>query len=219
MERSARRVHAERDRRRLPDRGPVSRWSRRIFGLLATAAFIGVGVVSAQMILPNSGEKSNAALSAPTATATPKAKKSTKKKAAAKKKSGLTVAQRKARAAAIKDMRVQGFTTTKLSDYDPKATLRVLIGRPVGDAGGGYQAFFFTKTGLIGRDAHQPSTQLKVAKKGKNAITLKYGIYQSGDRAGSPSGSQDVKFALVNGVLVPQDAIPLQGARYQRSSG
>jgi hypothetical protein len=216
MERSTRR---ERDRRRLPHRGPVSRWTRRIIGLLATAAFIGVGVVSLQMILPSSGEKSNAAASAPTPTATPKAKKSSKKKAAVKKKTGLTRSQRAAREAAVKAMRGQGFTTTKVSDYDPKATLRVLIGRPVGDAAGGYQAFFFTKTGLVGRDAHQPSTKLKVTKKSKNAITLTYGIYQSGDQAGSPSGSQKVKFVLVNGVLTPQDAIPLQGSRYQRTSG
>jgi hypothetical protein len=218
MERSARRVHAERDRRRLPQRGPVALWSRRVLGLLATAAFIGVGVVSAQMIIPDSGKKVIAEAPAATQTPTPKAKKSAKKKAV-KKKAGLTKAQRAAREAAIKDMRGQGFTTTKLSDYDPKATLRVLIGRPVGDAAGGYQAFFFTKTGLIGRDAHQPSNQLKVAKKSKTAVTLRYGIYQSGDQPGSPSGSQDVKFVLVNGVLTPQDAIPLQGARYQRSSG
>ena len=198
----------------------MSRWTRRIIGLLATAAFIGVGVVSLQMILPSSGEKSNAAASAPTPTATPKAKKSSKhKKAAVKKQTGLTRSQRAAREAAVKAMRGQGFTTTKVSDYDPKATLRVLIGRPVGDAAGGYQAFFFTKTGLVGRDAHQPSTQLKVTKKAKNAITLTYGIYQSGDQPGSPSGSRNVKFVLENGVLTPQDAIPLQGSRYQRHSG
>src|SRR3954454_14766578 len=217
MERSTRR---ERDRRRLPHRGGMSRWTRRIIGLLATAAFIGVGVVSLQMILPNSSDKSSAAASTPTPTATPKkAKKPTNKKAAKKAGSGLSAAQRKAREEAVKEMRGQGFTTTKLSTYDPKATLRVLIGRPVGDAAGGYQAFFFTKDGLVGRDAHQPSTKLKVTKKSKNAITLTYGIYQSGDQAGSPSGSQNVKFVLVNGVLTPQDAIPLQGSRYQRTSG
>src|SRR3954469_15810629 len=105
MERSARRVHAERDRRRLPNRGAMSRWSRRIIGLLATAAFIGVGVVSLQMILPNSGEKSNAAASGPSPTATPTAKKKSGKKKAVAKKAGLTAAQRKAREEAVKAMR------------------------------------------------------------------------------------------------------------------
>ena len=38
MERSARRVKAERDRNRLPKKDPVSRWSRRVAGVLATGA-------------------------------------------------------------------------------------------------------------------------------------------------------------------------------------
>ena len=46
------------------------------------------------------------------------------------------------------EVRSQGFTTLKPADYDPKATLRVLVARPVGDAAGGYRAFFFNKTTL-----------------------------------------------------------------------
>src|SRR5690349_15138610 len=119
MERSARRVHAERDRRRLPRRGPVARWSRRIAGLLATAAFIGVGVVSAQMILPDKQGIS----AAPAATPAPKAKKKVKKVVKAKPKHhGLTKAQREARTAAVAEVRRQGYTTLKLSDYDAKAS-------------------------------------------------------------------------------------------------
>ena len=186
--------------------------------MLATAAFVGVAVVIYQMVAPEKSTTSSAAVGTPVPTATPKAKKSKHSKKGAK-KSGLTSAQRKARAAAVKDMRGQGFTTTKLSTYDPKASLRVLIGRPVGDSAGGYTAFFFSKSALIGRDAHQPSTELKLEKKTKTAVTLRYGIYQSGDKAGSPSGHQDVKFVLQGGVPTPQDAIPLQGQRFQRASG
>src|SRR4051812_39585261 len=168
MERSARRVQAERDRRRLPKRGPVARWSRRIIGLLATAVFLGVGFASAQMILPSKGDKAIAV--APAATP-PKVKAKAKKKAvkpAVKAKPKLTRAQRLARKNAVAEVRRQGYTTLKLSDYDVKATLRVLVGRPVGDAAGGYHAFFFTKDAYLGKDALAPSTLVRVAKKGKS---------------------------------------------------
>src|SRR3954449_3901472 len=155
MDASARRVRSERDRRRLPERGPWARWTRRLAGLLATAVFLGVGFASAQMILPDTGKDGSAAVeAAPAATPTKasKTKKSDKKTKAGKPK-GLTKAQKAARAAAVKQVRSQGFTTLSAADYNPKATLRVLIGRPVGDAGGGYQAFFFAKDAYLGKDA------------------------------------------------------------------
>src|SRR4051794_26998731 len=146
MEGSVRRVKAERDRNRLPKRGPWSRWTRRIVGLVATGAFVAVGVVSAQMIIPDPDSDAAAVVPTPTATATPKAKKS--KKSEKKKPKPLTKAQKQAREDAVDYVRAQGFTTLKTSDYNPKAKLRVLIGRPVGDAAGGQTAFFFTKTGF-----------------------------------------------------------------------
>src|SRR4051794_7955366 len=139
MDSSARRVKAERDRKRLPQRGPASRWTRRIAGVIATGAFIGVGFASAQMIIPDSGEKAAAVVPTPTPTPKPKAKKAAKHKAKPK---GLTRAQKAARAGAVAKVRRQGFTTIRTSDYNPKAKLRVLIGRPVGDAAGGHTAFF-----------------------------------------------------------------------------
>src|SRR4051812_21784564 len=217
MDSSARRVKAERDRHRLPQRGPFSRWARRIAGVLATGALIGVGVVSYDMIAPDGG----GAVVAPTATATPtpKAKKTSHKKKKASKPKGLTKAQKRARTDAVATVREQGFTTLKESDYDPKATLRVLIGRPVGDAGGGHTAFFFTKDGLVGKDAQSPSTELEVAKRGKVTVTLRYGVYEPGDSAGRPSGTKKVRFKLTDGVLAPQDTVPTQEQRYQRTSG
>ena len=50
---TARNVRAERNRRRLPPRRAFYRWTRRITGLLATAAFLGVGVASYMMIAPD----------------------------------------------------------------------------------------------------------------------------------------------------------------------
>jgi hypothetical protein len=222
MDRSARRVKVERDRRRLPERGPWARWSRRIVGLLATAVFLGVGFASAQMILPDTGEEGSAAIeSAPAATPTKssKNKKSDRKKSS--KPKGLTKAQKAARANAVKEVRGQGFTTLSQADYNPKATLRVLIGRPVGDAGGGYQAFFFLKDNYLGKDALTPSTYLRVSKKGssKSTVVLSYGVYAPGDPAGEPSGRKRVRFRLEGQAIHALDPIPLQTARLQRASG
>jgi hypothetical protein len=216
MEASARRVKAERDRNRLPKRGPWSRWTRRIAGLAATGAFVAVGVVSAQMILPD--PESNAAAVVPTATptATPKAKKSEKKKP--KKPKGLTKAQRQAREDAVDAVRAQGFTTLKASDYDPKAKLRVLIGRPVGDAAGGHTAFFFTKNGFIGKDAEGTSTVLKLSKATSSTVTLTYGVFRPGEDL-EPSGRKKVRFKLQGDILTPLDEIPLQTERFQRRNG
>ncbi len=148
MEASARKVQAERNRKRLPPKRSEYRWARRIAGLLATVAFLGVGVAIALMILPDGGGEESAVAAAPTATpAKEKAAKKTAKKKPSKPK-GPTKAQLAARTAAVAEVRRQGFTTLKLSDYDPKATLRVLVGRPVGDAAGGTRAFFFLKDDL-----------------------------------------------------------------------
>jgi hypothetical protein len=213
MEASARRVKAERDRNRLPKKGPWSRWTRRMAGLLATAAFVGVGVVSAQMILPDDGNEAAAVVPTATATATPKAKGS--KKAAKKKLKGLTKAQKQAREDAVDYVRAQGFTTLKAADYNPKAKLRVLIGRPVGDAAGGHTAFFFTKQGFIGKDAPTTSAVLKIAKAGKSTITLTYGVFKPGETL-KPTGRKKVRFKLEGATLTPLDTVPTQTERFLR---
>src|SRR4051794_16168871 len=102
MDASARRVKAERNRRRLPQRGGVSRWARRTAGLLGTAALLGVGVVSAQMIMPDRGGQDPVIAAAPAATpGKEKAKKSAKK---TRKPKGLTKAQKAAREAAVAEV-------------------------------------------------------------------------------------------------------------------
>src|SRR5688572_22452367 len=172
MDSKARRVQAERDRRRLPERSPWALWTRRIAGLLATVAFLGVGYAIFQQVRPESGAAGVAAESTATPTATKKkSSKSTKKKSAAPKP--LTKAQKRAREKAVEYVRAQGDTTLRPQDYDPRARLRVLIGRPVGDATGGYSAYFFTKDGFVAKDAQSRSTKVTVAKKGKATITLR----------------------------------------------
>jgi hypothetical protein len=215
MDPEARRVKAERDRRRLPHRNGPARWARRIAGLLGTAALLGVGVASAQMILPDGGEEPVIAAE-PTATATPKPKP--EKKATKSKRKGLTKAQKAAREAAIAEVRRQGFTTLKDSDYDPRATLRVLIARPVGDAGGGYRAFFFLRDRFIGNDSRANSSILRVSSKGtgKRQVALSYGVYAPGDTPGEPSQRKRVRFKLEGEQLLPVDTIPFDNLRFQR---
>jgi hypothetical protein len=216
MEASARRVQAERNRRRLPPKRSEYRWARRIAGLLATVALLGAGVAIALMILPDGGGEESAAAAAPTATPV---KEKTKKKTAKKKPSkpkGPTKAQLAARTAAVAEVRRQGFTTLKLRDYDPTATLRVLVGRPVGDAAGGTRAFFFLKDRFLGNDALAPASKLTVAKQGKVTVTLSYGVYNPGDTAGAPSGRKRVRFKLEGERIHVLDTIPLDSARFQR---
>jgi hypothetical protein len=209
-------VQAERNRRRLPPRRRGSLWARRVAGVLGTCALIGVGVAIASMVRPDpDGGEAAAALITPTPT--PAKDKPAKKKHHKKKKpKGPTKAQREALAAAVDTVRAKGYTTIKQSDYDPKATLRVLIGRPVGDAAGGYRAFFFLEDQFLGNDALNPSTKLSVAKTGKVTVTLSYGVFESGDSAGAPSGRKKVRFRLEGTAIHALDTIPLDGERFQR---
>jgi hypothetical protein len=206
MESTARRVKHERDRQRLPYRSGLERWTYRVVFVLATAAFLGVGVASALMILPD--DKSEGAALAITPTATP-AHKAAKKseKAKAKKPKGPTKAQLAQRTAAVAEVRHQGFTTTDQRHYDFKATLRVLIGRPVGDAAGGSYAFFFLKDRYLGKDSTTPSSKLSVAKTGKTQVTLAYE---------TSAGRTKVRFKLEGETLQPLDEIPSPGERFVR---
>lgn len=220
MDSKARRVQAERDRRRLPARSPWARWTRRIVGLLATAAFLGVGFAIYDMVRPDGGAAVVAAEATVTPSATPKkqGKKSTTKKQSDKPKP-LTKSQKQAREDAVDVLREQGDTTLRAQDYDPRARLRVLIGRPVGDATGGYTAYFFTKDGFLGKDAQFRSTKVTVAKQGKATITLRYSVYEDGDKAGDPSGTKRVRFRLDGTSLTALDTVPAAEARFQRTSG
>jgi hypothetical protein len=214
--RSARKIRRERNRRRLPPRSAGFRWMRRIAGLLATAAFLGAGVAAALMVIPDSDSSAKATVVA-TPTPTPKAKPKPTPTPKPKPKS-LTKAQKAARAAAVDEVLRQGYTTLKPGDYDPRATLRVLIGRPVGDASGGQYAFFFSGDTFLGKDASAPSSELTLTKRGKTAVTLTYGTYVAGDKACCPSGKEKVRFRLEAGRIHALDTIPLASARLVRTA-
>ena len=166
-------------------------------GLLATAAFLGVGVASYKMIAPAHDSTAGAAL-IPTATATPPAHHH---KASHHKPKPLTHKQKAARTAAVAQLRGQGYTPLKTSDYDPRAPFRVLVGRPVGDSGGGRYAFFFAGGRYLGRDSLSPSADLKVVRHGKRSITLSYGTC-------CPAEHTHVRFKLRDGEIEPLQTVP-----------
>ena len=173
-------------------------------GLLATAAFLGVGVASYKMIVPDHKAAANAAL-VPTATATP-ARHHKRHKSRHR---ALTKAQKAQRTAAVAAVRRQGYTALKPSDYDPRATFRVLIGRPVGDPSGGSYAFCFHGGTYVGRDSLSPSASVKVAGQTKNTVRLSYGTC-------CPARRVPVRFRLEAGRIHALGLIPASYLRAVR---
>ena len=159
-------------------------WTRRVVGVLATVALLGVAGAILVMILPGSGATApETAAVAPAVTPAPTPKKTHAKK-------GLTPAQKKARTAAVAAMSTQGYVPVSLRDYDPSHELRVLIGRRNGDTGGPRRAFFFAGGSYVGTDSTEPSTGLKVSGSGDKWVTLVYGVYSTGDQPCCPSGGR-----------------------------
>jgi hypothetical protein len=225
MEASARRVRAERNRRRLPERRPAARWTRRILGVVATGVLLAIGVGIALKVMPKKDDTADAATATATATATAHAKKThhhTHKTSSKTKKASsthhLSSAQRATRAAAVDQLRTEGYIPLNLAEYDSAATFRVLVGRPVGDASGGEYAFFFEGGKFLGHDAASPSTMIRLAKHSKVALTLTYGVYEQGDKPGAPSGRASVPFELEGGEVHALEAIPSPGLRFEQET-
>src|SRR5262245_265602 len=188
--------------------GRVGRWIARVLAILATGALLAVGVAVISMIRAeaDSNAEDQALIAEPTPTPTPKAK-AKKKKA---RRATLTKSQRAARAAAVAELRRQGYKTVRLADYHPKQSLRVLIGTQ----GGQRRAFFFVGRRYIGNDTTTASTRLRVGKQDKRSVTLVYPTWRRGDRACCPhGGSVRVRFRWQDGRLRPQSAIPDAAAR------
>ena len=99
-----------------------------------------------------------------------------------------------------------GYTVADTSTYKPMQTLQVLIGTHGSGSARAQQAFFFINGRYIGTDSRSPSGTLSVVAQNDTAVTLRYGLYRSGDQA--PSGSTEVQFVLNNGHLTPLGTIP-----------
>jgi len=192
---------------RRPHRRPPRRvrWPRRIGGILATLALLGVAATMARMVLPDAQDVESVVPPA-TAKAAPTAKKTAKQGAAAKKgakANKLTAKQLAARAEAITFLRGQGYLPTREADYNPRHELRVLVGHRNGDPLGPRRAFFFAGERFIGHDTSSASSKIRVAAAGNKWTTLAYGVYSPGARQCCPSSTVKVKFGWDGASLRP----------------
>ena len=186
----------------------------RAIGLVATLVLLGVGV-AVVLTLTRDGDPASKETFAPSPTAAPKST-SKDRKAKGPRRPPLTNAQRASRNAAVAQMRSQGFEPVAIATYNPRQTLRVLIGRPKASSTGvrGRRAFFFVREQYIGTDAASPSLRLKVARQKGGEITLAYTRYAVGDKPCCPSdGTVKVRFAIGDGRLAPLDPIPPMASR------
>jgi LppP/LprE lipoprotein len=184
----------------------------RVIGLTATALLLAVGVAVLVTVTRDDDASSAKETFAPTATATATAAARRKAKAVPR----LTNAQKQSRTAAVGQLRSQGFEPVAISTYNPRQSLRVLIGRPKASSVGvrGRRAFFFAREQYLGTDAASPSLRLKVASQKGSQITLAYTRFAVGDKACCPSdGTVRVRFRLDGERLSPLDPIPPPAAR------
>jgi LppP/LprE lipoprotein len=195
---------------RLPPRRTGLRlWSMRFLGLLATGALLAVGVATALMVIPDNGSDTALLNGAPAANPKP-AKARAHKHHAKHHRPKLTAAQRRERSAAVAVLRDQGYRPVRLADYRPAIALRVLIGR----GEGGQRAFFFNGATFVGNDASDDSGRIRLLRSKHGAVTLGYAVYAQGDKACCPhGGTARVRFALKQGSLVSEGAIPPLEAR------
>ncbi len=152
------------------------RWPKRLLALIATAAFLGSGVLIAYMVMP----EKEAPASAP--------RPDTAAKQPVTHKPALTKAQKRARHAAVAKLSAEGYEPVRLADWRAGPKLKVLIGTT---DSGAMRAFFFSGATFIGYDDPATSTNLKVAKSTKDAVTLSYKL--------STGGAEKVRFQMQDG--------------------
>jgi hypothetical protein len=195
--------------RRRPGTRPAARGHHltpeRILALAGVGGLLVVGLISLILVLGAAGggdeEDLGAAGPAATATATPTPTPKPKPTPVP-----LTAAQKQERQAAAEIVSSRGFEVVRLKDYDPRKTLRVLIGR---SSSGSRLAFFFVNGDYIGNDAQDPSARVRVTKVADLQVTLAYRIYAPGDDQDAPTGGPvSVRFRWDGTRLTPQDPLP-----------
>ena len=178
-------------------RSGFSRWTRRLFGVLATGVLLATGVATAGMVLPEEDEPVVRGPEAALPPLAPGVNGDGPRR--------LTKQQRKTRRAAVAQVRRLGFNPERLSDYRPDHVLRVLVGANET----GRRAFFFVGKRYAGTDAATPSTQVRVTRQLERQITLGYTLYEPDDRACCPRGGEKrVRFRWVKDRLRKRDKMP-----------
>jgi hypothetical protein len=185
----------------------------RAAGFLATAALLAVGVTVVLMLTRDDATEPADTFAAPAATPRPVAK------AKPRARPRLTKAQRRSRAAAIGQLRSQGFEPVALADYKPRQSLRVLLGKPKASTGiRGRRAFFFVREEYLGTDAAEPSLRVRVLRQRDGVITLAYKLFSPADKPCCPTaGTARVRFTMADGRLVPEGPIPPAASRLPAS--
>jgi len=183
------------------------RTPERVLAVAGVGGLLLVFVVSLVLILGGGGNSSDQAAASvtptPTATATPTPTATPKPKPTPV---PLTAAQRAERQQAADLVRSRGFTVTRLSDYDPRDTLRVLIGKTTS---GGRLAFFFVQGDYIGNDSTDVSARLRVKHTADLMTTLTYTVAQPSTTGATPTTSKlDVDFTWDGTRLSPDQALP-----------
>ena len=206
-------------------RSPLRRWTRRIFGVLATAGMLAVGAVAASMILsPRDGEvaanpagredQARAGKRAQRRRDAALAREDAAVEVTGRRRSGASKRQRAQRRAAVDEVRGQGYEPLEMAAYRPAQTLRVLVGRPRQGMRPGLRAFFFVRGRFIGHDALAPSMKLEVRRQRDREIALRYTRFLPGDRPCCPSGGDvAVRFRWTGERLEPRGTIPPEWER------
>jgi hypothetical protein len=193
-----------RPRTRRPE--PRDRTPERVLAVAGVGGLLLVFAITLALILGGGGGANQVAASVtpePTATRTPTPTATPKPKPTPV---PLTPAQKAERTAAADLVASRGFTVTRLRDYDPTDTLRVLIGKT---SAGGRLAFFFVQGDYIGNDSSDVSARLRVKHTADLMATLTYTVAQPSPTGGNPTTSKlDVHFTWDGSRLSPDQALP-----------
>ena len=193
------------DKARPPRREPADRAPARLFAVAGLAGLLVVLIVIVVMIGGAAGgdDPGDEAAATPTATATAEATATAKPKPTPE---PLTAEEKAARKEAIDLVRSRDFKVVDKNDWNPDDTLQVLIGTT---DDGNELAFFFVDGSYLGNDSTEVSTKLRVKRTDDLEVTLQYGIYQSGDEPGKPTGEPiQVIFRYEAGTVEPVEALP-----------
>lgn len=183
---------------------PGEATAARVLGVAGVVGLLLVGVACVMMVAGvGRGGGNDVPVAAASATATPTPTPTPKPSPTPV---PLTPEQRVVRKTAVELVRSRGFEPARLRDYNPRRTLRVLLGKRTD---GARLAFFFVGDRYIGNDAGEASGKVRVRRQANRRITLAYGTYAPGDKGCCPTGGPvNVRFDWDGAALRPLDPLP-----------